>query len=106
MRALEADVTGQARQQRLGGGIVEGQKREPSEVEAGDDTRREAAEASAAVVEQHGTFHGSSADSSSAAIWRRPASAWSTSTVSATGMSSRYSSLVSKDSSTSSTAST
>jgi len=89
MRALEPHVHRQPRQQWLGGGIVERQKREPSEVEAGDDTRREAAEASAAVVEQHGTVHGSSADSSSAAISRRPASAWSTSTVSATGMSSR-----------------
>ena len=106
VRALEAHVLGQAREQRLGGGIVEGEEREPSEIETGDDTRREAAEASAAVVEQHRTFHGSSADSSSAAISRRPASAWSTSTVSATGMSSRYSSRVSNESSTSSTAST
>ena len=97
---------GQPGQQRLGSGVVEGQEREPSEIEPRGDTRREAAEASAAVVKQDRPLHGNSADSSSVAMSRRPASACSTSTVSATGMSSKYSSRASNDSSTSSTAST
>ena len=50
------------------------------------------------------TSRGRSGELSSAARPRRAASAWSTSTVSATGMSSRYSSRVSKDSRTLSTA--
>ena len=49
---------------------------------------------------------GRSGEESSAAISRRAASAWSTSTVSATAMSSRYSSRVSNDSRTLSTART
>ncbi|HEX4931140.1 MAG TPA: hypothetical protein VFV62_10570, partial [Gaiellaceae bacterium] len=81
MRALEANRLREVNQQRPGLGVVEGQEREPSEVDPGDDTRREAAEASAAVVEQDGPVHGSSADSSSAAMPRRAARAWSTSTV-------------------------
>ena len=106
VHALEACGLGETGQQRLGGRVVEGQEREPAEIEPVDEPRREAAEAAAAVVEQHRPAHGSSGDSSSAAMSRRPASAWSTSTVSATGTSSRYSSRVSNDSSTSSTAST
>ena len=78
----------------------------PAAIDSRGDTRREATEASVAVVQDDRTLHGSSSDSSSAAMPRRAASACSTSTVSATGMSSRYSSRVSNDSSTASTAST
>ena len=106
VRALVAGRLRKLREQRLRGGVVERQPAVPAAVESRGDTRHEAAEASVAVVEDDRTPHGSSSDSSSAAMPRRPASAWSTSTVSATGMSSRYSSRVSNDSSTVSTAST
>ena len=96
----------QSRKQQRSLGVVERQVAVPTTVDPGGDTCREAAEPAAAVIEQHGPLHGSSSDSSSAVMPRRPASAWSTSTVSATGTPSRYSSRVSNDSRTSSTAST
>jgi hypothetical protein len=106
MRARVAPRLGQSREQRLSLGVFERKICIPSTIDPSGDTRHEAAEPSAPVVEDHGPPHGSSSDSSSAVMPRRPASAWRTSTVSATGTSSRYASRVSKDSRTSSTAST
>ena len=75
MRAFEACCLGQSAEEGCGVGVVERQVREPSEVEPGGDTRHKAAEPSAAVIEHDGPDHGSSSDSSSAAMPRRPASA-------------------------------
>jgi hypothetical protein len=76
-------------EQRLRRLVVERQPGVAAAVETCGDTRREATEASVAVVQDDRPPHGSSSDSSSTTIPRLAASAWSTSTVSATGMSSR-----------------
>ena len=105
--ALEAHRLWQRREQRPRRLVVEREPGVAATVDPRGDTRHEAAEASIAVVQHDRTGHGRSSDSSSgAAMPRRAASACRTSTVSATGMSSRYTSRLSNDSSTASTAST